>query len=132
MEPSVTLSTNCVCSCWALVVSCDPFDIAGVIDEIFFISGSSFEERTESCCLFFPWVFYKQAKQVRMLCVSLGTLVLACTCVILFYRLNLWPSFCDLQQESSHKNIYIKYITLDHGFVFICVILCDEELSGEG
>lgn len=46
MELSVTLSTNCVYSCWALVVNCDPFDIAGVMDAIFFISGSGFEEET--------------------------------------------------------------------------------------
>lgn len=41
---------------------------------------------------------------------SLGALMLACTCVILFCRLNLWPSFCDLQQESSHEDIYTDYI----------------------
>lgn len=39
-----------------------------------------------------------------------GALVLACACWTQFYRLNLWPSFCDLQQESSHKDFHIKYI----------------------
>lgn len=66
----VTPNTSCVYRCWASLVSCHPFDIAGVMSAVFFIRGSGFEDknRHSSTLLIQKWSCYHWISFTSVMC----------------------------------------------------------------